>query len=316
MPDVNYSHHEFDSSPAILLFSDSDSGGNLLRTTVSAIEGRIAFDGDVSEVAARLKVQVAMDAILFDITHDHGPALDRTLDQLDAFVRSGGATIIASAPLALIDTVSARLGDGDAIILCDPDRSERIAALSVALCEKKVMFADVTTEIDAQRLRRLADEVGRIARALSSISSHNPSGGITGQVSDMQLAFKAEPMDMAFAPDVPSAPDIRRLIRLRRMRDNFFDPALFADPAWDMLLDLMAARIEEDRVAVSSLCIAAAVPPTTALRWIKAMTDHGLFERHADPDDGRRIFIRLSEPAAAAMGRYFTATKKAGGWVI
>lgn len=316
MPEVNYSHSGFDDAPAILLFSDSDNGRNSLRNTVGAIDGRIAFDGDVSEVTARLKMQVAIGAILIDVTQDHGGALDRTLDQLGALVRYGGATIIASAPLALIDTVSARLGDGDAIILCDPDRSERTAALSLALCEKKVMFADVTTEIDSQRLRRLADEVGRIARALSSISSHNPGGGITGHVSDMQLAFKAEPIDMAFAPDVPSAADIRRLIRLRRMRDNFFDPALFADPAWDMLLDLMAARIEEDRVAVSSLCIAAAVPPTTALRWIKAMTDHGLFERHADPDDGRRIFIRLSEAAAAAMGRYFTATKKAGGWVI
>ena len=46
------------------------------------------------------------------------------------------------------------------------------------------------------------------------------------------------------------------------------------------------------------------------------MTDHGLFEHHADPDDGRRIFIRLSEAAAAAMRRYFTAAKKSGGWVI
>jgi DNA-binding MarR family transcriptional regulator len=105
-------------------------------------------------------------------------------------------------------------------------------------------------------------------------------------------------------------------LRVRRMRDQFFDASLFADPAWDMLLDLMAARLERAQVAVSSLCIAASVPPTTALRWIKAMTDHALFERCADPEDGRRIFIQLSDPALKSMGRYFEAAKKAGGLLI
>lgn len=316
MSDVSYSENEFDEAPAILIFSDSISGENAARDAVDVIGGRIAFCGAIGDISARLKQQVAMAAILIDITRDHGHVLDRALDQLDALARHEGVAIIVSAPLALIDTVSARLGEGDAIILCDPDPNNRVAALSLVLSEKVMMFADVTTEIDSQRLRRLADEVSRIARALSLISSNSIATGMSGQVNDVQLAFKAEPMALEFAPDVPSAPDIRRLIRLRRQRDNFFDAALFADPAWDMLLDLMAARIEQDRVAVSSLCIAASVPPTTALRWIKAMTDHGLFERHADPDDGRRIFIRLSEAAAAAMGRYFTAAKKSGGWVI
>src|SRR3546814_2126456 len=60
----------------------------------------------------------------------------------------------------------------------------------------------------------------------------------------------------------------------------------------------MAARLEHKRVSVSSLCIAAAVPATTALRWIKSMTDEGLFVRRADNNDGRRIFIELSDEAA------------------
>ncbi len=316
MSQMSYSENEIDEAPAILIFSDSDGGENAARAAVDVIGGRVAFSGGINDIVARLKQQVAMAAIMIDITKDHGHDLDRALDQLEALARYEGVAIVVSAPLALIDTVSARVGEDDVVILCDPDSNDRVAALSLALSEKTMMFSDVTTEIDSQRLRRLADEVSRIARALSLISSNSIGNKMSGQVNDMQLAFKAEPMALEFAPDVPSAPDIRRLIRLRRLRDNFFDSALFADPAWDMLLDLMAARIEQDRVAVSSLCIAAAVPPTTALRWIKAMTDHGLFERHADPDDGRRIFIRLSEAAALAMGRYFTAAKKSGGWAI
>jgi DNA-binding MarR family transcriptional regulator len=72
-----------------------------------------------------------------------------------------------------------------------------------------------------------------------------------------------------------------------------------------MLLDLLAAEIAQHRVPVSSLCIAAAVPATTALRWIKTMTDNKLFVRRADPHDGRRVFIELAPTASTAMRRYF-----------
>ena len=46
-----------------------------------------------------------------------------------------------------------------------------------------------------------------------------------------------------------------------------FGEGLFADPAWDIMLDLFAARIEGKDITVSSAGIAACVPPTTALRW-------------------------------------------------
>lgn len=100
---------------------------------------------------------------------------------------------------------------------------------------------------------------------------------------------------------------IRDIIRARRLREELFGAGLFADPAWDILLDLTAARIEGRSVAVSSLCIAAAVPATTALRWIKQLTEAGLLRRVADPDDGRRVFIELTDRAAAAMTAYFAA---------
>ena len=46
---------------------------------------------------------------------------------------------------------------------------------------------------------------------------------------------------------------------------------LFADPAWDMLLDLLQAQISHLRVPVSSLCIAAAVPASSS--WPSAAVD-------------------------------------------
>ena len=83
------------------------------------------------------------------------------------------------------------------------------------------------------------------------------------------------------------------------------------DPAWDMLLDLFAAELEGAEVSVSSLCIAAAVAPTTALRWVGRLTDAGLFERRPDPQDRRRAFMGLSARGSAAMGAYFRALRRA-----
>ena len=72
-----------------------------------------------------------------------------------------------------------------------------------------------------------------------------------------------------------------------------------------MLLDLVQAEIDQLRVPVSSLCIAAAVPATTALRWIKTMTDSGLFVRRADPHDARRVLVAMAPDMSLAMRRYF-----------
>ena len=93
----------------------------------------------------------------------------------------------------------------------------------------------------------------------------------------------------------------KRLIRNRRRRDSVFDSALFADPGWDMLLDLFIAGEEGRHISVSSLCIAAAVPPTTALRWIGLMEDAGHFLRAADPSDQRRIHIELAPATRQTM---------------
>lgn len=72
-----------------------------------------------------------------------------------------------------------------------------------------------------------------------------------------------------------------------------------------MLLDLLQAEISQLRVPVSSLCIAAAVPATTALRWLKALVSQGLFLRRADPHDGRRVFVELAPETSQALRRYF-----------
>lgn len=106
-------------------------------------------------------------------------------------------------------------------------------------------------------------------------------------------------------PPLPDPRLIRRIIRQRRLRAQFFDGSLFADPAWDILLDLTIAHAEHSRVSVSSLCIASGVPSTTALRWITQMVENGMLRRIEDDQDRRRAFVTLSGSTANAMARYF-----------
>lgn len=107
--------------------------------------------------------------------------------------------------------------------------------------------------------------------------------------------------------DVPriSAEKVRSVIRARRHRSQYFSEQLFADPAWDILLDLLAAEVAQHRVSVSSLCVAAAVPATTALRWMKVLVEKGMIVRREDPHDARRTWVELAPPTSLQLRRYF-----------
>lgn len=104
----------------------------------------------------------------------------------------------------------------------------------------------------------------------------------------------------------------REAYRDRRLRAKVFeDPSLFGEPAWDLLLDLFIASLEGKRVPVTSACIGAAVPTTTALRWIAQLEVQGLIARENDSSDARRVFVRLSQAARQSMTDYFTRIAKA-----
>lgn len=108
-----------------------------------------------------------------------------------------------------------------------------------------------------------------------------------------RLALRARRLQASGA-GTPESRLARRLIAERREREALLGPGLFGEPAWDILLDLFAAEEENVRVAISSLCIAANVPPTTGLRWITSMVADGTLIRVPDPSDKRRVWIRLA----------------------
>jgi DNA-binding MarR family transcriptional regulator len=115
------------------------------------------------------------------------------------------------------------------------------------------------------------------------------------------------------SPIVPEAAiplrdyDIQKIIDARRTRARFFDDNLFADPAWDILLDLYRAHLAQQRICVTSVCFGAGVPVSTALRWLNALEERDLARRSQDPLDGRRFFVELTHKGVSAMSEYFSA---------
>ncbi|OJY61931.1 MAG: hypothetical protein BGP16_15475 [Sphingobium sp. 66-54] len=82
-------------------------------------------------------------------------------------------------------------------------------------------------------------------------------------------------------------------LRIRRQRSSLVGHEL-TEPAWDILLDLFSSTALGRRVSVSSACIAADVPPTTALRHLRLLEESGLVSRMRDEKDGRRVYMVLS----------------------
>lgn len=100
---------------------------------------------------------------------------------------------------------------------------------------------------------------------------------------------------------------IRRVQKARRARASFFSEELFADPAWDILLELYACELAQRRVPLSKLSDAAAVPTTTLNRWLQKLEQDGLVARGSDPLHARRVWVKLTGSGASAMRRYFAA---------
>jgi hypothetical protein len=291
----------YSDGPPILVAASSDAAMRRAVGTIQASGVRVADRVAVSAAKERIERQASATAIWLELDEDCGGAMDELLGLVSRDVARGRYAAIVSTSGALLDPVMACLKDQSVELIVDADDAERAAALAIATSNARspLRVSDVAADKNAARLRQLSDEVSRIAATLARLS--------TGP-SSVPKAIEATPDS-----DLPplAADTVRSVIRARRLRSRYFPEELFADPAWDMLLDLLQAEIAHLRVPVSSLCIAAAVPATTALRWLKTMVSQGVFVRRADPHDGRRVFVELAPETSSALRRYFAEVGKA-----
>jgi hypothetical protein len=289
-------------APFVLATVDG-AGGAAAQEAIALIGGQLTAHVALEEAAAAVAALPApAPVVVLDLEGAADDLAHEVVGRVATLAQAHALRGIVAMSVAQIDLVVAALGDAvDGVqLLCTPDQAEWIGALAVAAARggDSVRAGDEERE----RLARLNAEIARIAELLARLGERD--GG--GRAEDRRMTFAAPPT----RADV-TAGTVRDVLRARRLRDRFFGAGLFEDPAWDMLLDLFAARLEGGRVSVSSLCIAAAVAPTTALRWIGKLTAARLLDRAPDPDDRRRAFVALTAEAAGAMHRYVAALAEA-----
>jgi len=246
----------------------------------------------------------------------HGVTTPR--DALTALGRDDSIQIILAnvqvpdlGGFALIEEARARAGDARpiaAIMLAENATTDMairgLHVEAVDLLAKPLAFDACSTA-----LRRAMRYLALRRPAPMALPGVN---GFGEQLSRLVAALEGNGALALPAPDTPAtakeiAATLRTMIASRSQRSRYFPAEMFADPAWDILLDLTRAEIEKQQVSVSSVCIAASVPMSTALRWVKLMTEAGLLRRWTDPKDRRRDLIALTPATAGHMRDYLAA---------
>lgn len=120
-------------------------------------------------------------------------------------------------------------------------------------------------------------------------------------------ATSAAQVDGADALPAAATPHIKSfasaLLAANRARDAFMCDVSFADATWAMLLDLFTSHTEEGRLSLSDLYSSLAVPKATTLRAIARLVEQGHLETEADPHDGRRTLVRLTDRTHLRMSQ-------------
>lgn len=209
---------------------------------------------------------------------------------------------------------------------------DAMRASAVDFLEKPVQQGDLRRAL--QRTRGLRDAPGARGELLGKISNlsqelrslaqllDEPSGqkgggdGGLGGGGDGPIGPAQAEASVRLAHD--HAPGeltayIREILRKESKRREIGGGELFGDPAWEMLLDLLLAKIEGREVAVSSACIASGAPMSTALRLVRRLVAEEVLCRLPDEHDRRRHFLvinpNLEQPLIDYLSEQLQARK-------
>lgn len=138
-------------------------------------------------------------------------------------------------------------------------------------------------------------EIGRLCRELENLVTRQPPTDKRPVFTFSVQPTQAELIALA-----------KSFLAERRLRSRHFINLEFGEPVWDLLLDLYVSNQTGRVVSVSSACIAAYVPPTTALRYITMLVSQGIMLRLPDKNDARRVFLMLSDETRLAIEQYLT----------
>lgn len=96
---------------------------------------------------------------------------------------------------------------------------------------------------------------------------------------------------------------VTAIIHARRLREKALGADLFFDPAWDIMLTLFLAKLDDRPLRVTDLGVVP-VAATTLLRWISNLEAAGIVVRTGSSVLGRRAGVTLSDQTMKRMTDY------------
>ncbi|MFN3817911.1 winged helix DNA-binding protein [Blastomonas sp.] len=89
-----------------------------------------------------------------------------------------------------------------------------------------------------------------------------------------------------------------------RLRSSCFAGLKLRNPAWDMLVALLAAKRNGSQLSMSDLCLMCDAPESTALRLIHQLREKGYAEMVPDRSDRRRTRVSLTSMGEMEFDSY------------
>jgi len=273
------------SEPRVLLVDDEVRALALAERALVGgdIACRLAHSAD--EALTWLRGSSQADVVVSDIRMPVTDGIEFLSRLRDEFAARRWLQIILVTGHATVDTAIAaiRLEASDYLIKPVEPAALRESvghALKRADSLRKVERAKPDST-DAAALREFADVATELAGNLRLMSRPGPTAALAHAKANLAT--------------------LELLRRLQGARQTIFGDAVMPEPAWEMIAELMRARLAGERLSVTSLALSSQSPATTALRRIEDLIQCGLATRTPDPADRRRSYVELTPEGAKRM---------------
>lgn len=236
--------------------------------------------GSAEEAMSLLRTSPAIDVILSDIFMPTTGGLEFLAQVRADFLDRTWLQLLLITGQASVETaVSAMKLDASDYLLKPVEPTALREAVTHALgraASIRAIAGGARGTIDGAELTSIATTARELATHMNRLS--------------------AGPQDRA-----PTVEALTLLRRLQQARSSIFGPAVMPEPAWEMLAELMRARLAGQQISITSLALASSSPTTTALRRIEDLIQGGLIGRVPDPGDRRRTYLVLTPAGVMRM---------------
>lgn len=271
---------EFESHERVLLVDDDPRALKAMSRALAGGGITCVTAGSAGDALALLRSRAGTDVVLSDI---YMPSMDG-IEFLGAVRRE-----FADRPWLQLLLVTGQASVATAVAAMRLDASDYLI---------KPVEPTPLREAVGHALAR-AESIRRVRHTTVGTPQAAELQRIAATVRD--LAQELRHADSTATPDRGDLRTLHLLQKLQDARESIFRDAVMPEPAWEMLAELMRARLAGQQVSVTSLAMASKSPTTTALRRIEDLLASGLVARMPDPDDRRRTYVELTPEGLARM---------------